>query len=81
MYLDGNARMSRRVVLSDALEILKAGRDPDREDELEEALIGIIESTLDVAEMRREQGLAICRCAQCDAAVRLAQAVIKEFEE
>lgn len=81
MYLDGNARLSRQEVLNDALEVLTAGRDPEREDDLEEALIDVIETTLNVANMSREYGAALCRCPQCDAAVRLAQAVLKEFEK
>jgi hypothetical protein len=81
MYLDRNARLTRLQVLSDALDVLRAGQDPEREDELEEALIEVIEATHSIAEWTREDYSPYCRCPQCDAAVRLAQAILKEYEK
>ncbi len=83
MYIDPHARLTRATVLRNAIEVLTDGRDPDDEDELEEALIEVLESTLEVTILGEADNVSPsrpCRCDQCQAAIRLAQAILKEYD-
>src|SRR5688572_8408852 len=88
MILDGNARLTPLTVLREAVQIMRDGLDPDAPDELEEALLGVLEETLQIKEWeaddpprRWESRSRWCTCGQCTSAVRLAQAIIKEYEK
>lgn len=68
-------------VLAEAIRILKDGTDPDDQDEMEEALIDVLEATLQVKIWEDEGHITPsgrCVCDQCTSAIRLAQAILKE---
>lgn len=85
MYLDGQARLTRRKVLEDALDVLRSGRDPENESEFEESLIAVLEATHEITVWSEEDGRERqrsrnCRCPQCETTVRLAQAILETFD-